>query len=153
MKWLESFTSRSALQLILATVHTWYIFVIITNARWRKIQSNHDVLQYVLHHIWLETTGPSILPTHSALSNGAVLVAKCCKPAIPLQWACDQLHFLISLIIIINVSCYICYHMESFRWRQTPGRKLLNFVGKLKAFSPSECHLLSPVRTLQLIPH
>ena len=90
---------------------------------------------------------------HSAQSNGAVLVAKCCKPAIPLQWACDQLHFLISLIIIINVTCYLCYHKESFRWRQTQARKLLNFVEKLKAFSPSECHLLSPVRTLQLIPH
>ena len=85
--------------------------------------------------------------------HGAVLVAKCCKPATPPQWACDQLRFLISLIIIINGTCYLCYHKESFRWRQTQGRKLLNFVEKLKAFSPSECHLLSPVRTLQLIPH
>ena len=90
---------------------------------------------------------------HYPASDGAVLVAKCCKPAIPLQWACDQLHFLISLIIIINVTCYHWRAKKSFRWRQTQGRKLLNFVEKLKAFSPSECHLLSPVRTLQLIPH
>ena len=152
MKWLESFTSRSALQLILATVHTWYIFVIITNARWRKIQSNHDVLQYVLHHIWLETTVPSILPTvHNPMVQSLL------PSAASLQSLCSEhvTNFIfLSLLSSSSMSNVIFgYHKESFGWRQTQGRKLLNFVEKLKAFSPSECHLLSPVRTLQLIPH
>ena len=152
MKWLESFTSRSALQLILATVHTWYIFVIITNARWRKIQSNHDVLQYVLHHIWLETTGPSILPTvhypmvQSLLPSAASLQSLCSEHV-------TNFIFL-SLLSSSSMSPVIFVIIRRASGEgKTQGRKLLNFVEKLKAFSPSECHLLSPVRTLQLIPH